>query len=66
MYLHFPPLHREIKEEAALAEMNVLKGFISIFTEMYFDGVSVVPPLPFETVGLLLVFDFCHILCSFT
>ena len=41
---------------------SVLKGFISVFTEMYFDGVSGIPQLPFETVGLLPVFGFCHIL----
>ena len=29
---------------------------------MYFDGVSGIPKLSFETVGLLLVFGFCHIL----
>ncbi len=34
---------------------------ISVFTEMYLNGVSDIPQLPFETVGLLLVFGFCHI-----
>ena len=29
---------------------------------MYFNSVSGIPQLPFETVGLLLVFAFCHIL----
>ncbi len=45
---------------------SVLKGFVSVLTEMYFDGVSGVPQLSLESVGLLLVFGFCHILCSFT
>lgn len=45
---------------------SVLKGFISVFTEMHFDGVSGIPQLSLESVGLLLVFGFCHILCSFT
>ncbi len=45
---------------------SVLKGFISVFTEMHLDGVSDIPQLSLETVGLLLVFGFCHILCSFT
>lgn len=40
---------------------SVLKDFISVFTEMYLNGVSGIPQLPFETVGLLLVFGFCHI-----
>lgn len=31
-----------------------------------FDRISCIPQLPYETVGLLLVFSFCHILCSFT
>lgn len=37
---------------------SVLKGFVSVFTEMYLDGVSGVPQLSLETVGLLLVFWF--------
>ena len=45
---------------------SVLKGFISVLTEMYLDGVSGVPQLSLEAVGLLLVFGFCQILCSFT
>jgi len=45
---------------------SVLKGFVSVFTEMYFDGVSGIPQLSLEIVGLLLFFSFCHILCSFT
>jgi len=44
---------------------SVLKGFVSVFTEMYLDGVSGVPHLSLETVGLLPVSGFCHILCSF-
>ena len=34
--------------------------------KVYFDGVSGVLQLSLETVGLLLVFGFCHIFCSFT
>ncbi len=45
---------------------SVLKGFVSVFAETHFDGVSGIPQLSLETVGLLLVFGFCHILCSFT
>ena len=40
---------------------SVLKGFVSVFTEMYLDGVSGVLQFSLETVGLLLIFGFCHI-----
>lgn len=35
---------------------SVLKGFINVFTEMYFGSVSGIPQLSLETVGLLLIF----------
>jgi hypothetical protein len=44
---------------------SVFKGFVSVFNEMYFDGISGIPQLSLETVGLLPVSGFCHILCSF-
>ena len=45
---------------------SVLKGSVSVFAKMHLDGVSGISKLPFETVGLLLILGFCHILCSFT
>lgn len=44
---------------------SVLKGFAGDFAEMYFDCVCGVPQLQFETVGLLSILSFCHILCPF-
>ena len=44
---------------------SVFKGFVSVFNEMYFDGICGIPQLSLETVGLLPVSGFCHILCSF-
>ena len=39
---------------------------IDIFVEMNLDGAGGITQLSFETWDMLLVFGFCHILCSFT
>ena len=44
----------------------VLKCLVGVLAKMYLDDISSVPQLPLETVGLLLILGFYHILCSFT
>ncbi len=44
----------------------VLKCLVGVLAEMHLDGVSCVPQLTLEAVGLLPVLGFCHIFYSFT